>query len=154
MKQNAFTLLQVNESLFNMNFDDNEMNDDMKKRLSVAFLFVLQYQNGNEASALQAVVRIMLDDKVILENGATLIFKSKIWDNMSHDEETVRKSDFAKIIVGYALPFISGMLSIKVQDTKLNGLFLPAINPSELVSNIKVENMDKKQSALNNPEIS
>lgn len=148
MEQNDFILLQVNESSFSMNFDATEMSDDMKKRLVVAFLFVLQYQDGNEASALQVGVRIILDNDVILENGATLIFKSKTWDNMPHDEETVRKSDFAKQIVGYALPFISGMLSIRVQGTKLSGLFLPAINPSELVKNIKVKEMGKDKLTL------
>lgn len=144
MEQNIFTLLQVNEAPFSVNFAPAEMSDEIKKRLGVRFLFVLQYQNGNEASALHAMVRITLDKDVVLESGATLIFKSKAWDDMKHDEETVRQSDFAKQIVGYALPFISGILSVRVKGTKLNNLFLPAIDTSELVKNIKVEEMVKK----------
>lgn len=144
MEQKDFTLLHVNEIPFKMNLDVTNINDDVKKRLRIAFLFVLQYQKNNEASAMHAVVRLSLDDSVILEGGATFIFKSKTWNEMSHDDESVRKSDFARQVVEYALPFINGVMSARVQDTKLKGLFLPVIDASELVDSIKVEEMPLK----------
>lgn len=139
MEHKDFTLLHVKEIPFKMNLDVTNMNDDIKKRIGIAFLFVLQYQKGNEASALHAIVRLSLDESVILEGGATFIFKSQTWDEMSHDDETVRKSDFAKEIVDYALPLISGIMLVRVQETILKGMFLPVIDASELVKNIKVE---------------
>ncbi len=139
MEQKDFTLLHVNEIPFRMNLDVTEMSDDVKKRLCIAFLFVLQYQKGNEAFAMHAVVRLSIDDSVILEGGATFIFKSKSWDEMPHDEVAVRKSDLAKQIVEYALPFINGVILVRVKNTKLNGLFLPIIDPTKLTENIKVE---------------
>lgn len=139
MEQQDFTLLHVSEIPFKMNLDVKEISDEIKKKLRIAFLFVLQYQKGNKTSALHSVVRITLDNNVILAGGATLIFNSKKWDEMPHDKETVRKSDFAKELVGYALPYISGLMFARTQDTKLKELFLPAINPTELVSNIRVE---------------
>lgn len=139
MKQKDITLLHVTEIPFKMSLDATDMSDDVKKRINVAFLFVLQYQKGNGASAMHAVVRLSLDGLVILEGGATFIFKSKTWDEMSHDEESVRKSDFAREMIEYVLPFINGVMLARVQDTKLRGLFLPIIDASELVTNIKVE---------------
>ena len=88
---------------------------------------------------MHAVVRLSIDDSVILEGGATFIFKSKTWDEMPHDEVAVRKSDLAKQIVEYALPFINGVILVRVKNTKLNGLFLPIIDPTKLTENIKVE---------------
>lgn len=131
-------LLHVNEITSNLNLDE-KFDDDVKKRLKIAFLFVLQYQKGNEASALHSVVRYILDDKTLLEGGASLIFRSKTWDGMNHDEETVKYSDFATQIIGYALPFVSGMQFVKTKDTALNGIFLPVINPAELRNFIRVE---------------
>ena len=144
MEQKDFTLLRVNEIPFNMNLDVTNMNDDIKKRIGIAFLFILQYQKGNEASALHAVVRLSLDSSVILQGGATFIFMSKTWNEMSHNEESVRKSDFAKKIIEYVLPFINGIMFVRVQDTKLKGLFLPVIDASDLVDNIKVEEVPVK----------
>lgn len=144
MEQRDFTMLHISEIPFNMNLDVTNINDDLKKRLSIAFLFVLQYQKGNEASALHAVVRLSLDGSIILNGGATFIFKSKTWDEMSHDDETVRKSDFAKKIIEYALPFINGIMFARVQDTKLKGFILPVIDASDLVENIKVEEVPVK----------
>ncbi len=144
MEQQDFTLLHVSEIPFKMNLDVKEINEEIKKKLGIAFLFVLQYQKGNKASALHSVVRITLDNNVILEGGATLIFDSKKWDEMPHDEKSVRKSDFAKKLVGYALPYISGIMLARTQDTKLKGLFLPAVDPAELVSYIKIEEVKKK----------
>lgn len=141
MEQKDLTLLHVNEIPFKMNLDVTNMSDDVKKRLCIAFLFVLQYQKDNEAFAMHAVVRLSLDDSVILEGGATFIFKSKTWNEMSHDEESVRQSDLARQIVEYALPFINGVMLVRVQETKLKGLFLPVFDTSELVENIKVEEM-------------
>lgn len=144
MEQQDFTLLHVSEIPFKMNLDVKEINEEIKKKLRIAFLFVLQYQKGNKASALHSVVKITLDNNVILEGGATLIFDSKKLDEMPHDEKSVRKSDFAKKLVGYALPYISGIMLARTQDTKLKGLFLPAVDPAELVSYIKVEEVKKK----------
>lgn len=141
MEQKYLTLLHVNEIPFKMNLDVTNMSDDVKKRLCIAFLFVLQYQKDNEAFAMHAVVRLSLDDSVILEGGATFIFKSKTWNEMSHDEESVRQSGLARQIVEYALPFINGVMLVRVQETKLKGLFLPVFDTSELVENIKVEEM-------------
>ena len=132
-------LLHVNEIPFKLNLDVTDLNEEVKKRSGISFLFVFQYQRKNKASALHSVVRITLDGSSVLEGGATLIFQSEVWDEMSHDEKDVQKSDFAKHMVGYAFPFINGILLARIQDTKLKGLFLPVIDISELVTNIKVE---------------
>ena len=141
MEQITFTLLHVKEIPFKMNLDINEINDDIKKQLGIGFLFVIQYQKNNKASALHAIVRLSLNDSIILEGGATMIFESKVWDDMNHDEGTVQKSNFAKQIVDYALPFINGIMMTRIQNTKLKGLFIPIIDTSELVKNIKVEEL-------------
>lgn len=145
MEQKDFTLLHVNEIPFKMNLDVTDMNDDIKKRLRIAFLFIFQYQKGNKASAMHAIVRLSLDNSVILEGGATFIFNSKTWDEMLHDDESVKKSNFARQIIEYALPFINGVMSVRVQNTKLKGLFLPVIDASELVENVKVEEVGSKK---------
>lgn len=144
MEQQDFTLLHVSEIPFSMNLDVTEINEDIKKKLKTSFLYVLQYQSDNIASALHSVVRVSLDNRVILQGGTTLVFNSKKWRGMPHDEESVRKSDFAKKLVGYALPFLSGVLFTRTQSTKIKGLFLPAIDPTELVSYIKVEEVKVK----------
>ena len=110
MAHKDFTLLRINEIPFKMNLDIADLNDDKKKRIGISFLFIFQYQEGNEASAMHAVVRISLDDSIILEGGSTFIFKSKIWDEMSHDEESVKKSAFAESVIEYALPFVNGVM--------------------------------------------
>lgn len=145
MAHKDFTLLRINEIPFKMNLDIADLNDDKKKRIGISFLFIFQYQEGNEASAMHAVVRISLDDSIILEGGATFIFKSKIWDEMSHDEESVKKSAFAESVIEYALPFVNGVMCTRVRDTKLNGLFLPIIDASELVANIKIQEISKQE---------
>lgn len=145
MEQKYFTLLRVDEIPFKMNLDVTDMNDNVKEHLRIAFLFVFQYQKGNKASAMHTIVRLSLDNSVVLEGGATFIFKSQIWDEMSHDEESVKKSDFARQMVEYALPFINGVMSVRVQNTKLKGLFLPVIGASELVANIKVKEVASKE---------
>lgn len=144
MKREDFTLIHINEIPFNMNLDITNINEDIKKRLGIAFLFVLQYQKGNEASALQAIVRVTLEDSTILQGGVTFVFKSKTWDEMSHDNKTVRESIFAKEIIDYALPFINGVMSARLKDTKLEGLFLPIIDSSELAKSISVEEIPNK----------
>lgn len=134
-----FTLLHIQEIPFQMNLDVPNITNEIKKRIQIAFLFILQYQKGNEASALHAVVRFTLDGKVILEGGATLIFKSKTWDEISHTEETVKQSAFARNIIAYALPLISGIQLARIKDTKLEGMFLPNIDPANLVKDLHVE---------------
>ena len=91
MAHKDFTLLRINEIPFKMNLDVADLNDDRKKRIGISFLFIFQYQEDNEASAMHAVVHISLDESIILEGGATFIFKSKTWDEMPHDEECVKK---------------------------------------------------------------
>ena len=145
MEPKEFTLLRVNEIPFKMNLDVTDMDDNIKKRLRIAFLFVFQYQKGNKASAMHVIVRLSLDDSVILEGGATLIFKSKTWDEMPHDDESIKKSNFAKQMIEYALPFVNGVMSVRVQNAKLKELFLPVIDASELVTNIRVEEVDSKK---------
>lgn len=144
MEQQDFTLLHVSEIPFNMNLDVKEINEDIKKKLGIAFLFILQYQKGNKASAFHSIVRITLENNVVLQGGATLVFNSRKWDEMPHEEESVRKSDFAKKLIGYALPYVNGVMLVRTQDTKLNGLFLPVIDPAELVPYIKVEEVKEK----------
>lgn len=144
MNKHDIELLHIKEITSILNLDE-KIDEDAKNRLKIAFLFVLQYQKGNEASALHSVVRFILDDKTLLEGGASLIFKSKTWDDMNHDEDTVKASDFATQLIGYALPFISGMQFVKTKDTVLNGIFLPMINPAELRDFIRVEEV-KSQS--------
>ena len=145
MAHKDFTLLRINEIPFKMNLDVADLNDDRKKRIGISFLFIFQYQEDNEASAMHAVVHISLDESIILEGGATFIFKSKTWDEMPHDEECVKKSEFAKSVIEYALPFINGVMCTRVRDTKLNGLFLPIIDTSELVANIKIQEVPKRE---------
>lgn len=143
MEQKKFTLLHVKEIPFNMNLDVANMDDDMRKRLGVSFLFVFQYQKGNGASALHTVIQVSLDDSVILRGGATFIFSSKAWDEMPHDSKTVEKSDFAKEMVEYTLPFVNGIMLVRVQDTALKGLLLPTVDTSELIKDIRVEELPR-----------
>ena len=74
---NDITLLHISEIPFKLDLQFNKLTDEMKKRIQVAFLFVLQYQEGNAASALHSVVKFILDEQTILEGGVTLIFQSK-----------------------------------------------------------------------------
>lgn len=93
---NDITLLHIREIPFKLDLQFNKLTDEMKKRIQVAFLFVLQYQEGNAASALHSVVKFILDERTILEGGVTLIFQSKEWDNMSHVEDEVKKNFVCK----------------------------------------------------------
>lgn len=145
MTNKDFTLLSINEIPFTMNLNVADLNEDIKKRIRISFLFIFQYQEGNKASAMHAVVRVYLDDSVILEGGATFIFKSNEWDKMPHNEKAVKESNFAKSMIEYALPFINGVMCTRVQNTKLNGLFLPIIDTSELVANIKIQEIQKQE---------
>lgn len=138
MNKYDIELLHVKEITSSLNLDE-KFDEDAKKRLKIAFLFVLQYQKGNEVSALHSVVRFILDNNTLLEGGVSLIFKSKTWDSMNHDEKTVKTSDFATQLIGYALPFVSGMQFVKTKETVLNGIFLPIIDPAELRDFIRVE---------------
>lgn len=142
MNTNDITLVHVNEISSTLNLDKN-LSEDVKKRMKIAFLFVLQYQDGNPAFALHSVVRVILDDKTLLEGGATLVLESKIWDNMSHEVESVRSSDFATQLIAYALPFVNGMLYVKTKNTPMDGMFLPIINPTELKKTLRIEKVEK-----------
>lgn len=77
-------------------------------------------------------------------SAATLVMESKVWESIDHDEESVRKSDFATQLIAYALPFVNGMLYVKTKNTQMDGMFLPIIDPAELRSTLKVENIDEK----------
>lgn len=144
MDQRNFTLLHVKEIPFKMNLDATNITDAEKKRLGIGFLFVIQYQKNNEASAIHVVVRLSLDESVILEGGTTFVFKSAIWNEMPHDETSVRNSGFARELIGYVLPFVNGVMTVRLQDTKLHDLILPVIDTSDLVANIKVEEVPQQ----------
>lgn len=138
MKTNDITLVHVNEISSTLNLDKS-LSEDVKKRMKIAFLFVLQYQDENPAFALHSVVRVLLDERTLLEGGATLVMESSEWDKMSHDEESIRRSDFASQLIAYALPFVNGMLYVKTKNTPMDGMFLPIIDPAELKNTLRVE---------------
>lgn len=140
---NDIRLLHINEIPFKLDLDIPSLTDDLKKRIQVAFLFVLQYQEGNSASALHSVVKFMLDGQTILEGGVTLIFQSKKWEEMPHVEEEVKQSSFARDLIAYSYPFMSGVQFSQIKGTKLDGMFLPMINPDELVKDLHVEEVKK-----------
>lgn len=133
-----FKLLHVNEITSTMALDE-KMDEEKKKRLKIAFLFVIQYKKDNDVFALHSIVRFMLDDKVIYEGGVTMVIEHKGWMEMEHTLESLRKSLFAEQLIGYSLPFISGVQFVNTKETVLGGLLIPMINPKELVGNLKVE---------------
>lgn len=140
---NDIKLLHINEIPFKLDLDVPNLTDELKKRIQVAFLFVLQYQEGNSASALHSVVKFMLDGQAILEGGVTLIFQSKEWEELPHKEEDVKQSSFAKELIAYSYPFMSGIQFSQIKGTKLEGMFLPIIDASELVKDLHVEEVAK-----------
>ena len=133
-----YSIVQAHELQFNMSLND-EITAEFKKDIKMAFLFVLQYQKGNDASAIHSVVRFVHKDKVFFEGGVTLVFKSSVWDEMDKSEAFVRKSDFARELIAYSLPYLSGVMLAKTKGTPMESLMLPNIDASELVENIKVE---------------
>lgn len=140
---NDIKLLHINEIPFQLNLDVPKLTEDIKKRIQVAFLFVLQYQKGNETSAIHSLVKFILDGQTILEGGVTLIFQSNEWNGMSHVEEDVKKSSFAMDLISFAYPFMSGFQFSQVRDTKLADMFLPIIKSEDLVENLHVEEVQK-----------
>lgn len=142
MNANDITLVHVNEISSTLNLDE-KLSQELKSKMKIAFLFVLQHQEGNPAFALHSVIRVLLEDKTLLEGGATLVMESKTWNNMNHDEEYVRNSDFATRLIAYALPFVNGVLYVKTKNTPMDGMFLPMINPEELRNTLRVEKVEK-----------
>lgn len=140
---NDITLLHISEIPFKLDLQFNKLTDEMKKRIQVAFLFVLQYQEGNAASALHSVVKFILDEQTILEGGVTLIFQSKEWDNMSHVEDDVKKTSFARNLISFSYPFMGGVQFSQIQNTSLEGMFLPMIDPDKLVQDLHVKEIAK-----------
>lgn len=140
---NDITLLHISEIPFKLDLQFNKLTDEMKKRIQVAFLFVLQYQKGNAASALHSVVKFILEEQTILEGGVTLIFQSKEWDNMSHVEDEVKKTSFARKLISFSYPFMGGVQFSQIQNTSLEGMFLPMIDPDKLVQDLHVKEIAK-----------
>lgn len=136
---NDIKLLHINEIPFKLDLEVPSLTEELRKRIQVAFLFVLQHQEGNNASALHSVVKFMLDGQTILEGGVTLIFQSKEWEGMSHEEEEIKQSSFARDLIAYSYPFMSGIQFSQIKGTKLEGMFLPMIDPGELVKDLHVE---------------
>lgn len=62
---------------------------------------------------------------------------------MPHVEEEVKQSSFARDLIAYTYPFMSGVQFSQIKGTKLDGMFLPMINPDELVKDLHVEEVKK-----------
>lgn len=133
-----YKLLHVKEIASTMALDE-KLDEEKKKRLKIAFLFVIQYKKDSDVFALHSMVRFMLDDKVIYEGGVTMVIEHEGWKEMEHTLESLRESSFAEQLIGYSLPFISGVQFVNTKETSISGLLIPMINPKELVDNLKVE---------------
>lgn len=145
MKSNQFEILQIRE-LPSSIVRDGEVKKEEIEKSHLSYLIVFQCQHGNEAVALHVSLRYQTQDEtVLLQEGVTIIARIEDWDNMSKDEQLLKKNERIVALVDYGLAFVGGMIYRHVSGTLLNSVIPPHISAADIMDNVVVEVKERQQ---------
>lgn len=141
--KNIFELVHIHElpSVFNR---EVVVNSEMLKTCSLAYLVVFQHQEGSDSVALHVSLRYMTpDNKVLMQEGATIVAILDGWKDMSRDEDTLRSDGRFRSLVDYGLAFVSGMVFRRTSGTVMNNIFIPHISAENIINDVQIEEVRK-----------
>lgn len=144
-KNNLFELAHIHElpSIFNR---DISINEEMLKACTLGYLVVFQYRSNSETVGLHVSVRYMTpEDKVLMQEGATVVAKIDGWTEMSHDEATLRGDLRIRSFIGYGLAFVSGMVFRRASGTVMNNVFVPYMSVDSVIDDVVIEELKGKE---------
>lgn len=142
-KNNIFELVHIHElpSVFNR---EVVVNSEMLKQCSLAYLLVFQYKEGSDSVGLHVSLRYMTsDDKVLMQEGATIVAILDGWKEMSRDDNTLRSDDRFRSLVDYGLAFVSGMVFRRTSGTVMNNIFIPHFSAENIIQYVQIEEVKK-----------
>lgn len=142
-ENNLFELVHIHElpAVFNR---DIAVNAEMLKTCTLAYLVVFQYQEGSDSVGLHVSIRYMTpDQKILMQEGATLVSVLDGWKDMSRDEKTLRSDNRFRSLVDYGVAFVSGMVFRRTSGTVMNNIFIPHMAAENIIDNIQIEEVKK-----------
>lgn len=142
-KNNLFELVHIHElpSVFNR---EVAVNSEMLKTCTLAYLVVFQYQEGSDSVGLHVSIRyITPDEKVLMQEGATLVSVLDGWEDMPRDENSLRNDNRFRSLVDYGLAFVSGMVFRRTSGTIMNNIFIPHMSAESIIDNVQIEEVKK-----------
>lgn len=143
-ENNNFEIVHIHElpSFFNR---EVKVDEEMIKKCTLGYLVVLQHKENNETVGLHVSIRyITPDNNVLMQEGATIVVKIEDWNNMPHEEKTLRESPSVRLLVEYGLSFVSGMIFTRASGTVMNNIFVPHMATSIIMNDIVIENLGQK----------
>ncbi|MBR1466867.1 MAG: hypothetical protein IJ607_11000 [Bacteroidaceae bacterium] len=143
MKKNQFEILQIRE-LPSSIVRDGEVSKEDVAASRLSYLIVFQHQEGNEAVAVHVSLRYQTEKTVLLQEGATLIAKIDGWDEMSKDDESLKKDERILAFIDYSLAFVGGMVFRHVAGTALNSIAAPQIMAVNIMDNVVINALPKQ----------
>lgn len=138
-ENNFFELVHIHElpSVFNREIP---INAEMLKGCSLAYLVVFQYKEGSESVGLHVSIRYMTpDNKVLMQEGATLVAVLDGWKEMSREEKELRADIRFRSLVDYGLAFVSGMVFRRTSGTVMNSIFVPHMAVGNIINEVRIE---------------
>lgn len=141
---NSFEIVHIHElpSVFNR---EVKVDEEMLKKCTLGYLVVFQYREGDDMVGLHVSIRyITPDERVLMQEGATLVAKINDWNEMSHEDDALRESLIVKLLVEYGLSFVSGMIFRRASGTVMNNIFVPHIEASLIMKDVVFEKVEKK----------
>jgi len=142
-ENNLFELVHIHElpAVFNR---DIAVNAEMLKTCTLAYLVVFQYQEGSDSVGLHVSIRYMTpDQKILMQEGATLVSVLDGWKDMSRDEKTLRSDNRFRSLVDYGVAFVSGMVFRRTSGTVMNNIFIPHMAAENIIDNVQIEEVKK-----------
>ena len=142
-ENNLFELVHIHElpAVFNR---DIAVNAEMLKTCTLAYLVVFQYQEGSDSVGLHVSIRYMTpDQKILMQEGATLVSVLDGWKDMSRDEKTLRSDNRFRSLVDYGVAFVSGMVFRRTSGTVMNNIFIPHMAVENIIDNVQIEEVKK-----------
>lgn len=143
-EKNLFELVHVHElpSVFNREI---VVNAEMLKTCTLAYLMVFQYKKGADSVGLHVSIRYMTpDEKVLMQEGATLVAIFEDWKDMPNDEKKLREDHRVRSLVDYGLAFVSGMVFRRTSGTVMNNIFVPHLSIENVINDVQVEEVKSK----------
>lgn len=144
MEENL-TVLKMRGIPFVINRDVT-IDKETVKNLQMSILLILQYQKGDDAIGLHAVMRFSLGETEILRGGCTFIAEIKNWKQIEKSDDGIRKNESVLKMLSYATAFINGVCYRETAGTNLNAIALPYIPAEELAKDLYIQDVTQKQS--------
>ena len=140
------TLVRTDEGSFdyNRNADFQSIKD---KKLQLMLHVEMGFSDDMDIVTMVVYTRYMLDKEQLLNYKVSLSFKVEQWSDYVREmnDDSIRSLEEVHRMLGIAVGFLRGSLSLQERTTPLKGAFLPLVNIEGLSKKINIIRLNREE---------